>query len=60
MAKSGNKSKGGSVKPKSMSAADHRKMAETLNARARIHHAQADLMDAKNPPKKRTPPGAFC
>lgn len=48
--KSGSKSRG--AKPKtSMSAADHRKIANTLNAKARIHHAKADLAEALNPPK---------
>jgi hypothetical protein len=40
------KSKGG------MDADDHRKIANTLQARARIHHAKADLAEALNPPKK--------
>lgn len=44
----GSKSKGG------MSAADHRKVANTLQAKARIHHAKADLAEALNPPKKTT------
>lgn len=43
---SAGKSKGG------MSAAEHRRMAETFHAKARLHSAQADLKDAKNPPKK--------
>jgi len=49
------KSGGGSGKGKpkhAMSADDHRKMANTLHARARIHDAKADLAYAKNPPKK--------
>jgi hypothetical protein len=45
------KSKGG------MSPADHRKMADEHHAKARLHSAQADLMDAKNPPKKGTTRG---
>lgn len=45
---SGDKSKGG------MSSAEHRKMAETYYAKARLHNAHADLKDAKNPPKKST------
>jgi len=48
--KSGGKSK--AEKPKSsMSAEEHRKMANTLQAKARIHHAKADLAEALNPPK---------
>jgi hypothetical protein len=48
--KSGGKSKAG--KPKgSASAAEHRKMAETLYAKARIHSAKADLAEALDPPK---------
>lgn len=43
---SGGKSKGG------MTAADHRKVANTLQAKARIHHAKADLAEAMHPPKK--------
>lgn len=35
-----------------MSADDHRKVANTLQAKARIHHAKADLAEALNPPKK--------
>jgi len=35
-----------------MSAAEHRKLAETFHAKARLHSAHADLKDAKNPPKK--------
>jgi len=42
----GGKSKG------TVSATDHRKMADTLYAKARIHSAKADLADAQNPPKK--------
>lgn len=34
-----------------MSAEDHRKIANTLQAKARIHHAKADLHEAQNPPK---------
>lgn len=41
------------AKPKgSMSAEDRRKIANTLlQAKARIHHAKADLHEAQNPPK---------
>lgn len=45
--------KGGSVKSNgSLSPGEHRKIANTLQARARLHHAKADLAEAKNPPKK--------
>ena len=48
--KSGGKSK--ASKPKGGDgAAHHRKMADTLYAKARIHSAKADLADALNPPK---------
>lgn len=48
-------SKGGSgVKSKAMTADAHRKVANTLQAKARIHHAKADLAEALNPPKKST------
>ena len=51
-------SKGGGSKPaKGMSADEHRKVANTLQAKARIHHAKADLAEALNPPKK--PKGAY-
>lgn len=48
------KSSGGAkAKPKgAMSAEDHRKVANTLQAKARIHHAKADLAEALNPPKR--------
>jgi hypothetical protein len=36
----------------SMSPMDHRKIANTLQAKARLHHAKADLAEALNPPKK--------
>jgi hypothetical protein len=58
--KSSGKPKG--EKPKAgMSPTDHRKMAEQHHAKARLHSAQADLMDAKNPPKskKGTYPGVY-
>lgn len=52
MAKSGKASKP-AAKSKSEGTADyHRKLAQTYSAKARIHGAQADLADAKNPPKK--------
>lgn len=46
--------KSASTKAKAMTADDHRKVANTLNAKARIHHAKADLAEALNPPKKST------
>jgi hypothetical protein len=54
-------SKGSSGKaPKAMSADEHRKMAQTLNAKARIHSAKADLADAMNPSKKKSNmPGCY-
>lgn len=51
--KSGSKSDAGKSKG-GMSAADHRKMANTLQAKARIHSAKADLAEALHPPKKPT------
>jgi len=54
------KASGGSKpKPKgAMSADDHRKVANTLQAKARIHHAKADLAEALNPPKR--PKGPYA
>lgn len=43
------------AKKGAMSAQDHRQKAEAFHAKARLHSAQADLMDAKNPPKNRGP-----
>lgn len=43
-----------------MSAAEHRKLAETYHAKARLHSAHADLKDAKSPPKKGTVRGYPC
>lgn len=60
--KSGSKSSSaGKAKPKgAMSAEDHRKVANTLQAKARIHHAKADLAEALNPPKKKdNMPGCY-
>lgn len=55
MKKSSGKSGDAKAKPKgAMSADDHRKVANTLQAKARIHHAKADLAEALNPPKKST------
>lgn len=46
---------GSKAKPKAVTtAADHRKMADTLMAKARIHSAKADLAEALNPSKKTT------
>ncbi len=39
------KSKGGPT------AEEHRKMAAEFHAKARLHDAKADVIDAKNPPK---------
>jgi hypothetical protein len=50
----------GSSKPKGMSSADHRKVAEQHYAKARLHTAHADLKDAKNPPKKSMSRGYPC
>lgn len=55
MAKKSSGKAGGNAKAKSesaMTAEGHRKIANTLQAKARIHHAKADLKDALNPPKK--------
>lgn len=60
--KSSGKGGGGSkAKPKGvMTAEDHRKVASTLQAKARIHNAKADLAEALNPPKnKRNMPGCY-
>lgn len=57
MAKKSSSKGGGGTKAKAkgvMSADDHRKVANTLQAKARIHHAKADLAEALNPPKKST------
>ena len=53
-------SKTGGNKSKGMTAADHRKAAEMLYAKGRLHHAKADLMEAKNPPKKSATPRGIC
>lgn len=44
--------KSSAKKPEGMSAEDHRKMSRELYAKGRLHDAKADLMEAKNPPKK--------
>lgn len=38
----------------SMTATDHRKKSEEHYAKARLHSARADLLDAKNPTKGKT------
>ena len=43
--------KAGKAKP-SMSPEEHRKQGQILSARARLHHAKADMLEAKNPPKR--------
>lgn len=50
--KSGGKSGGAAKSKGAMTAEGHRKIANTLQAKARIHHAKADLAEALNPPKK--------
>lgn len=53
--------KGGRVVSKvSLSAVDHRRIANTLQAKARLHHAKADLAEALNPPKKGATRGYPC
>lgn len=55
MAKKSSGRSGGSAnaKPKAaMSVLEHRKAADLLYAKARIHNAKADLAEAMNPPKK--------
>lgn len=57
MAKKSSGKTGGDTKAKSkgaMSADEHRKVGNTLYAKARVHHAKADLAEALNPPKKST------
>ena len=60
MAKKPNKSGSGAKANAGMSAAEHRKLAETYHAKARLHSAHADLKDAKNPPKKGSVRGYPC
>lgn len=50
--KSGSKSS--KPAPKTPDADHHRKMAGTYSAKARIHSAKADLLDAQNPKKNST------
>lgn len=51
--KSSGKGASGKSSPKGgMSPTDHRKVANTLQAKARLHHAKADLAEALHPPKK--------
>ena len=52
MAKSNSKRPAPKAKAKPHDAEHHRKMANMLYARAQIHSAHADLLDAKNPKKK--------
>lgn len=55
MAKKSSGKGGSATKSKSdgaMTAEGHRKIANTLQAKARIHHAKADLHEALHPPKK--------
>lgn len=58
MKKSSSKSAKSAPKTKVPDADYHRKMAGTFSAKARIHSAKADLMDAQNP-KKRTGPYTY-
>lgn len=51
MAKKSSGKSGGSKAKAGMTAESHRKIANTLQAKARIHHAKADLAEALNPPK---------
>lgn len=51
---SGSRSKP-AAKSKPLDADYHRKMAGTFSAKARIHSAKADLMDAQNPKKRQGP-----
>lgn len=49
--KSGGRSSKSASKTKAPNADYHRKMAGTYSAKARIHGAKADLLDAQNPKK---------
>jgi len=53
------KKSAGKVVKKSMTAADHRKMAATHRAKGSLHNAKADLLEAQNPPKKNTRMGPY-
>jgi hypothetical protein len=54
------KSKPAASKPRTPTTAEeHRKAAELLQARARLHHAKADMADAQNPPKKNNRGGNY-
>jgi hypothetical protein len=58
--KSGSKAKpAGKSKESGVSVAEHRKLANTYHAKARLHSAKAELMEAKNPPKNTTPRGVY-
>ncbi len=60
MAKKSSSKGSGNKASKAMSADDHRKIASTLQAKARIHSAKADLADAMNPSKKKSNmPGCY-
>lgn len=39
-------------KAKSMTADDHRKLADKHRARSRLHEAKADMLDVDDPPKR--------
>jgi hypothetical protein len=41
-----------SAKVKSMTADDHRKLADKHRARSRLHEAKADMLDVDSPPVK--------
>ena len=60
MAKKSTANGGHSKSKAAMSADDHRKVANTLQAKARIHHAKADLAEALDPPKKGSTRGYPC
>lgn len=51
MAKKSSGKSGGKAAKTVMTAENHRKIARTLQAKASIHHAKADLAEALNPPK---------
>lgn len=57
--KSGGKPSKPAAKTKAPDADHHRKMAGTYSAKARIHSARADLIDAQNPKKDKTGRGPY-
>lgn len=59
MAKKPSTKSGGTKTKGGLSAADHRKRSEEHYAKARLHSAHADLMDAKNPPKGKDKPRPY-